>query len=373
MTALKVQQNLQHLVVNDPTIEVANRRGYTANRAQLSPSMFQYLQHLTFLELNGMHLFPYDTEAPQGLRSITRLRCLRLALGPSSWKAIFPSSMLTGMRQLTQLELDSALKLELDALAHLPQLQHLSVQVGDRGSENSYVESAHSQNDAAELSELRHLTQLTHLSLWFRGRHPMEPAALTAYSALTASSRLQRLELRANNTIPTDAWKYLLTTRHQLPHLQVLLDIARPGNVQSLAHCAPDISWCCTDVARLVACCPSLRKLAACAQCSPQQLAQLVHFTGLQELTVGLGDSWRGDDLPDQPLGVMDALAQLTALQGLTLLTAEAGGSLESVLRLTRLQQLRSLTVTQGYQDRLRVSGFGDSCGMVISSVIFVS
>jgi hypothetical protein len=94
------------------------------------------------------------------------------------------------------------------------------------------------------------------------------------------------------------------------------------------------------------------------------EFAALEHMPHLQHLSVWIGDLDSGG-------GKMEALAQLTALQELTLLISTAStGSLQSVLKLTQLQRLRSLTVTKGNQDRLRVSGFGDRCWSVMPSVL---
>lgn len=80
----------------------------------------------------------------------------------------------------------------------------------------------------------------------------------------------------------------------------------------------------------------------------------------LRQLAVGLVDEWLEDDptswQPLKPGAELAALAQLTALQGLTLFTSCI---LDSLLELTQLQQLRSLTVKNTSKDsqaRLQVS-----------------
>jgi hypothetical protein len=74
----------------------------------------------------------------------------------------------------------------------------------------------------------------------------------SAYSALTASSRLQRLDMHSV-TLPTGAWQHVFPDGRQLPYLQELLlqDIRQPGGV---AASAPEGS-------RLVSCCPGLQYL----------------------------------------------------------------------------------------------------------------
>jgi hypothetical protein len=70
------------------------------------------------------------------------------------------------------------------------------------------------------LSQLQDMQQLTRLvlpeSLYFAGGSP--PAA---YAALTAGSKLQRLDIRYC-TLPAGAWQHIFPAGRQLLHLQML-------------------------------------------------------------------------------------------------------------------------------------------------------
>jgi hypothetical protein len=172
-----------------------------------------------------------------------------------------------------------------------------------------------------------------------------------AYSALTASSQLQYLQVCAEDYMPAESWSHFLRAGRQLPHLQVLLENARED--------CTDSPWGCVDVSRFVAACPTLCQLSVSAKCSPQQLGPLSRLTGLRQLAVGVTDyllegSWPGGRWkPNEPVAEMAALAQLTALQGLTLFTSR---DFDYLMALTHLQQLRYIAVHDSYEDRLRVS-----------------
>jgi hypothetical protein len=132
----------------------------------------------------------------------------------------------------------------------------------------------------------------------------------------------------------------------------VLLKTARDPSNQA---------WGCADVSRLVSSCPTLRQLSISGKCSPQHLAPLSRLTGLRQLAVGVADDvWDasrpgGRWKPNQPVAEMAALAQLTALQGLTLFTS---CGLDYLLALTQLTQLRSIAVRDEDENRLWVSVF---------------
>jgi hypothetical protein len=109
------------------------------------------------------------------------------------------ASMLVSMQPLTFLELGRDARLEFAAFAHMPWLQHLRVWAGMECHEKSEPLAV-----TAGLLKLQRLTELTHLCILFRGYHPQGPPgdpANAVYSALTASSKLQYLEVCADTSM----------------------------------------------------------------------------------------------------------------------------------------------------------------------------
>jgi hypothetical protein len=134
------------------------------------------------------------------------------------------------------------------------------------------------------LSHLQELQQLTHLHLAASLKlSPSDarchPAA--AFSALTASNKLQYLDL-GGCELPEGVWQHMFPAGRQLPHL-TLLDIA---NVRQPGAAAAPLHRCLTaatapDVSHLISCCPSLQSLDMTSlQCSAEQLAPLQGLTG---------------------------------------------------------------------------------------------
>jgi hypothetical protein len=285
--------------------------------------VLDHLQRLTFLELKTLSFQHDGSNVTHPLEQLTDLQCLQLA----SNRLTVSASTTSGMQQLTHLELGFWTKVEAAALGHLLHLQHLDIWFD--------------VDVAAALSHLQQMTQLTYLrwGAWDTDEDVPLPAA--AYSALTASSHLQHLEVRSTAAIHAPLWQHLLPTARLMPHLQVLM-------TYELYH--PDQpGWSCSDVPRFVTSCPGLRKLTVGADCSSQQLAQLSGLTGLRQLAVGVVDN------AIQPLAQMEALAELTALQGLTLFTS---CGLDCVLELMQLRHLTSLVVqhTGNASSRMKVS-----------------
>jgi hypothetical protein len=105
------------------------------------------------------------------------------------------------------------------------------------------------------LSHLRHLLQLTHLHL----AHNMSvvkdeaPLPAAAYSALTASSKLQYLDARWFG-LPVDAWQHVFPPGRQLPHLQE--PAIRVTQTSAAAGSFPTLGG-----TSLVSCCPALESL----------------------------------------------------------------------------------------------------------------
>jgi hypothetical protein len=146
----------------------------------------------------------------------------------------------------------------------------------------------------------------------------------TAYSALTASSKLQQLNLR-DNTLPAGVWQHTFPTGRQLPHLRALyIDCVRePGGNYAPAP----------DGSSLVGCCPSLQHLDMSELQYHSQL--LGPLQGLSRLRTLFFDAARstGEGL--------EAVCQLTGLTDLTMVAPESAEGL--LLQLTQLRLLGHL------------------------------
>jgi hypothetical protein len=180
----------------------------------------QQLQQLTYLELADMRLLGPDQEQPalQPLQVLTRLVDLRLTSVGAYGSVQEPgsritASMLASMHNLTCLHMSSGVEVEPGAVAGKTKLQHLElcgckVPGGAAGVSDF-------------LSHLQQLQQLTHLTVsqTFKSREAVPPAA--AYSALTASSKLQPLNIN-HMAMPAVAWQHMFPAGRQLLHLQYL-------------------------------------------------------------------------------------------------------------------------------------------------------
>jgi hypothetical protein len=190
------------------------------------------------------------------------------------------------------------------------------------------------------LSHLQEMQQLTYLDFRARSLHRFftlqASAPPEAYSALTASSKLQHLDI-SGCKVPAGVWEHMFPAGRQLPHLRVL----GLGWVQQYSKPVPT-----PEGSRLVSCCPGLQTLdIEHLQYSSKLLAPLTGLSSLQHLSVA-------------PCDVStEVVCQLTGLRQLKVTDpSEAGGLL---LQLTQLQQLTSLTYRgahQSHQLRCQVS-----------------
>jgi hypothetical protein len=259
----------------------------SGENVEFSTAVLQLLQQLTYLELADMRLLGPDQEQPalQPLKALTRLIDLRLTsvgtfgsveeLGSAVNVTV---SMLTGMHNLTCLRLSSIGEVEPGAVAGKSKLQHLQLCRCNVSSGTAGVSEL--------LSHLQQLQQLTHLTVSRTLTGP-EAAPAAAYSALTASSTLQHLDI-CLMAMPADAWQHMFPVGRQLAHLQYL-------NISSALD--PEGDWIpAPECSSLVSCCPSLQELDLLIwpQCKPQLLAPLQGLTGLHTLHMG-GDihTWR--------------------------------------------------------------------------------
>jgi hypothetical protein len=247
-TLWRLPAGLEHLCIG--TLSIAGR----AIDIDLTfpARVLQQLQGLTYLELADLKL-PGTDPTLQSLSTLTRLRDLRVEdVGDST---TITASMLSNMHDLTRLELCRDAHMESSALAGKTRLQHL------------YLYLYHKDAGEVEqlLSHLQHLQQLTHLHM----EHNMSvvkdeaPLPAAAYSALTASSKLQYLDARWFG-LPVDAWPHVFPPGRQLPHLQELA--IRVTQTSVAAGSLPTLGG-----TSLVSCCPGLESLylkKCAAQCS---------------------------------------------------------------------------------------------------------
>jgi hypothetical protein len=304
------------------------------------PTFFlQQLQQLTYLELafNELRGAREGQLALQPLQRLTRLVDLRLTpFDPTTVLA----SMLSGTHNLTRLQLEGDrvgldLRVESDVLAGKTQLQHLqlgwcTIMGGVAGA-------------AQLLSHLQPLQQLTHVDLEHSEWEGHPTAA--AFSALTASSKLQHLNI-SSCTLPAGVWQHVFPAARQLPHIQSL-------DVSGVR--LPDRSPAPTpEGSRLVSCCRGLQSLKMQhLQYSAELLASLQGLSGLHTLR------WDADPysnavgtLSTMPVEDLHMVCQLTGLQELSLAGFE--NETEELLQLTQLRQLTWLSCKGVLGDPLR-------------------
>jgi hypothetical protein len=314
--ALALLPGLQHLLICN--VNVAQRFPTAALSA---------LHQLTHLELDGAEVSGPDEGAPalQPLRALTALARLRLSLRQPT---AINSSMLSGAQHLTRLELTDSVFLELGALAALTQLQHLQL----------YNREGRAMA-AQLLSQLPALQQLTYLQCMCDICEGTYPHA-AAFSALTASSKLQHLNV-ANNRLPAGVWQHVFPDGRQLPQL-TSVRIAYVTQLGSWDTPAP-----APEGTRLVSCCPALQCLDMWQlQYIAERLTPLAGLSGLH--TLRLHSYIRKDGL--------EAVCQLTGLRELTL---GAPGTAEGLLlQLAQLKQLTRLDYVRIDQSQLLAGAF---------------
>jgi hypothetical protein len=281
--------------------------GPAAALAQLP--MLQHLDiYFSMSRSRGFLCLPSSTLPPQ-------LTYLKLA-GVNT----FTAGALSGLQLLKHLFVEGShgktVFFEPDALAGKSRLQHLTV-MACRIAGGS---AGHMQL----LAHLQIMQQLTHLDLGSTSLLGPEPSPTAqAYSALTASSQLQHLEI--SEKLPLGVWQHMFPAGRQLPHLKVL-DISHVRHPTGAAP-APEGS-------RLVTCCPGLHALYMWGlQYSTELLAPL---TGLSSLSKLMLHAAQQDDGSSTGLEVVP---QLTGLQHLWLFDPN-----ESSAKLMQLTQLKQLT-----------------------------
>jgi hypothetical protein len=248
--ALALLPGLEHLAI------VHCREGdndHIGNFATPLRAVVPGLSKLTRLQIEPAWDDPNEPAAVlQHLTALTRLVDLRLLLvGRHGYN--ITASMLSGAQHLTHMQLtgrqfSGRVSFEPAALAGKTMLQHLELCQPSGGAVGT----------AQLLGELQQLQQLTWLALHGLQCTDAGPPA-AAYAALTASSKLQRLDV-SKCTVPADVWQHVFSAGKQLPQLLDLRmsDVTFPAGVAA----APEGT-------RLVSCCPGLAcKSFACSACS---------------------------------------------------------------------------------------------------------
>jgi hypothetical protein len=266
---------------------------------------------------------------------------------------------------VSHLEVEFELSLDPAVLAPLQQLQHMRYiegypfRVGTAGCGTA-------GGAAALFAQLAHMTRLTCLQLKCAARAgPRMPAA---FSALTASSALQRLEVDTATygegvVMFQDMWQHAFPAGLQLPHLHHLVLSANSDDdpaevvvapVEAVAAATPaatadepfsgssspasrshgrQVPWQQQCLSRLVSCCPSLQSLditwALSGPVVLTPLLQLPHLTALSVQHVSDADVW-------------NVLARLPGLCRLTVGCASAIGYITAF----GLRQLSTLQIT---------------------------
>jgi len=255
----------------------------------------QFLQDLTALKLHSAP-WPIDVHSMPALTALTALRVLQLLHSTSTNPAV-----LAGFRQLQQLELTG---------------------------QNPWD----AEGSAALLAAIGQQPQLTRLRL-----HPCRvwsaPSA-AAFSALTASSHLQHLELLQCD-FPVGAWQHMFPPNKCLPELRHL---CLRGDQYAVG--AQQLSP--ADVQARASCCPALVSLGLGRQFPVSTAAPFGALTALTSL-------WLHSSFQDNA----PMLAQLTGLQQLFLSEKTPGEqvTVSGLLQLTVLQQLQQLSVQGAFGD----------------------
>ena len=286
----------------------------------LPSSILQLLTQLTFLEVGpGIDV---TAESLQHISGLQHLQEFRLAY-PSVYLCLSPSST-PGLAQLTGLHTLKLSRATLDAavLQDYTQLQQFKLQACTLSSADSA---------AVLLSVLGRQVQLQQLELldllceW--------PAA-SAFTALAASSRLQKLYLLLAD-LPAGVWQAVFNRQQQLPQLQFFRS-GRFGDEEydnGPVKYPAETDFSSADLSRLVDCCPGLQSVKLDIQ-ADVQLAVLSQLTALTALSV-----WRANQVS------VKSLSGLARLEDLSLYVMTPF-SAPSLLHLTALQRLTSLEVS---------------------------
>jgi len=369
LTQLSVLCSLQHL-------ELKNVRSPPSNSCcGFSGSLLSQLVQLTCLKLQAAYYHVLPDAALQHLSALSALQHLELNLQGRYEPSEKPTAAaLTGLQQLPQLtalkisgvrwainlhsmpaftvltalrvlQLEQGTSVDPAVLATISQLQHLEL---------VYVSSWDAEGSAVLLAAVGQQQELVKLAISHHTCWSTPSAA--AYSALTASSHLQHMQL-GGCQFPAGAWQQMFPPTRCLPELSRILLYTHEGPVQPVSQ---------ADVQAMVSCCPSLVSLSLVQKLAVSSATPLLQLTGLT--TLKLCTSFQ-DSAP--------SIAQLTRLQDLVLITSGQADqvTVSGLLQLTALQQLRSFFVSvaagpcEREPRRLWSLGINDSTLLVSNTV----
>jgi len=312
LSALSALVELQHLALIMGAVVSGSTDG-----SFMPSTVLQHLTQLTHLSLLYVGQL-LTTNSLQHASCLVNLQELHMygSSAPLSPSNIPGLSSLTALRKFRLQSVDCNLSI----LQDWTQLQDLELQ----------CLAVISAGGAAALhSLLGHLQQLQ--SLHLIGLKYDWPVAAAAYSSLTASSHLQRLELTVDN-LPPGIWPHVFPPDRQLPALQELyldwFDDVKP-------HPPPPAVLYTDDINRLASCCPGLHRISIEVQ-PDAQLSALAKASGLTRLSVS--------GLHAEGLTSLRALSRLVSLQELSV---HLGGPItpQDMLCLTALTGLTRLRV----------------------------
>jgi hypothetical protein len=218
--------------------------------------------------------------------SLTQLKIMDSAV---SCSGSGPNSRGQQLQQLQELKLRFVHGFQLEIVAHMTSLTHVSIQ-----------DALSAEGLTNLLDGLSHLQQLQRLSVDADGdRRQFPPAA--SYAALTASSQLTAL-LLTNCSMHRDAAQHMFAAGRRMPQLQQLAIAPCDWTLHDFSGMLHDVRTLegyslilqRGSAARLVACCHNLRSLSllwATPQVYAASLLPLTTLTRLTSLRVG-GDGW---------------------------------------------------------------------------------
>jgi len=196
----------------------------------IKPKSTRHLARLTNLQVLFLAGCLQQEEQLSVLQQLPALT--QLVLTQPSCSLVLTSASTASLTRLQHLEL-LGVSFEADLLSALTQLQHLRITTPKGHSAVDAVSA--STSDAALLLALPQLLALTHLDLTFSLQQAQERPA---YGAITASTKLQQLDLQSISC-PHGTWGHILKLGRPLPHLTSLKLGDRAHN--------PDTDWAWTQ------------------------------------------------------------------------------------------------------------------------------